>query len=372
MVVEQLQGLKERNFMRKNSLYRRIAMAMLAALLLTGCQRSSEAAGDAAEEPTVVLTSGFARNEVFKIESMSGMLPEIMVYLVNMQEQYESVYGKEIWQRDLNGTTLAESVKDTVLANLAQVKAMNLLAQKHNVTLDEMEKQFAKEAAKEYYESLNETEIAVMQVSEELLAQMYEEYALANKVYEYIIKDINPEISDDEARTITVDYILIKTYTTDGTGAKIEYSEEDKDEARALAEDILRQAKEEGSDFKELVLKYSEGDKGTYSFGKGETEEGFEQAAFNLATGEISNLVETPSGFYIIKCLSTFDKDQTSANKVKIVEEKREEVFGEEYDAFAQGLTRDINEKLWESISLVDDEEVTTQQFFNIYHEYFG
>lgn len=372
MVVEQLQGLKERNFMRKNSLYRRIAMAILAALLVTGCQRSGETTGEAAEEPTVVLTSGFARNEVFKIESMSGTLPEIMVYLVNMQEQYESVYGKEIWQRDLNGTTLAESVKDTVLANLAQVKAMNLLAQKHNVTLDEMEKQFAKEAAKEYYESLNETEIAVMQVDEELLAQMYEEYALANKVYEYIIKDINPEISDDEARTITVDYILIKTYTTDGTGAKIEYSEEDKQEARDLAEDILRQAKEEGSDFKELVLKYSEGDKGTYSFGKGETEEGFEQAAFNLATGEISNLVETLSGFYIIKCLSTFDKDQTSANKVKIVEEKREEVFGEEYDAFAQGLTRDINEKLWESISLVDDEEVTTRQFFNIYHDYFG
>ena len=66
------------------------------------------------------------------------------------------------------------------------------------------------------------------------------------------------------------------------------------------------------------------------------------------------------------------DKDQTSANKVKIVEEKREEVFGEEYDAFAQGLTRDINEKLWKSISLVDDGNVFTQQFFDIYHDYFG
>ena len=57
---------------------------------------------------------------------------------------------------------------------------------------------------------------------------------------------------------------------------------------------------------------------------------------------------------------------------VKIVEEKREEVFGEEYDAFAQGLTRDINEKLWKSISLVDDGNVSTQQFFDIYHDYFG
>ena len=141
--------------MRKNILYRlygRIAAGLiLTALFLTGCQHGSQTAQDTAEEPTVVLTGGFARNEVFKIESMSGTLPEIMVYLVNMQEQYESVYGKEIWQKDLNGTMMSESVKDTVLANLAQVKAMNLLAQKHNVTLDEMEKQFAKEAAEEYY-----------------------------------------------------------------------------------------------------------------------------------------------------------------------------------------------------------------------------
>ncbi len=369
MVVEQLQGLKERNFMRKNSLYRRIAMAILAALLVTGCQRSGETTGEAAEEPTVVLTSGFARNEVFKIESMSGTLPEIMVYLVNMQEQYESVYGKEIWQKDLNGTTMSESVKDTVLANLAQVKAMNLLAQKHNVTLDEMEKQFAKEAAKEYYESLNETEIAVMQVDEELLAQMYEEYALANKVYEYIIKDINPEISDDEARTITVDYILIKTYTTDGTGAKIEYSEEDKQEARDLAEDILRQAKEEGSDFKELVLKYSEGDKGTYSFGKRRKPRKASNRQPLTSQPEKSVIWwRHRPAFYIIKCLSTFYKDQTSANKVK----NRGRKSGKRFSAkntmpLHRGLRAISMKKLWESISLVDDEEVTTRQFFSIF-----
>ena len=28
---------------------------------------------------------------------------------------------------------------------------------------------------------------------------MYEEYALSGKVYDYLIADINPEISDDEA-----------------------------------------------------------------------------------------------------------------------------------------------------------------------------
>jgi len=68
--------------MRKNILYRlygRIAAGLiLTALFLTGCQHGSQTAQDTAEEPTVVLTGGFARNEVFKIESMSGTLPEII------------------------------------------------------------------------------------------------------------------------------------------------------------------------------------------------------------------------------------------------------------------------------------------------------
>lgn len=334
---------------------------------LAGCTRNVEEGA-----VKIVLTTGFQKGEVFRLESMTGTLPEFMVYLANMQNQYESVYGENISQMDLNGITLEDHMKEMVLANLVKIKAMNLLAQKYGVTLDAMEEQLAKEAAEEYVEHLTEDEVAVLGVNCELLTGMYQEYALANKVYEYIIKDINPEISDDEARTITVDYVLIKTYTTDGTGARIAYSEEDRAEAYALACEVLAQAKEETCDFKELVLKYSEGDKATYSFGKGETEPEFEEAAFELATDELSEIVETDSGYYIIKCLSTFDKEQTSMNKIKIVEEKKEEVFGEEYDAFAASLTKDLNEELWNSVKLLDHELVPEQDFFEIYDRYFG
>lgn len=345
----------------------RIAVACwVLSFLVTGCADSTQL-----RQTKVVLTAGFEKDEVFKLESASGTLPELMVYLVNMQNQYTSVYGRELLTQDMGDVTLEESIKENVLANLVKIKAMNLLAQKYGVTLDSMEVQLAGEAAEAYYGSLNEEERTVLCVTEELLTQMYAEYALANKVYEYIIKDINPEISDDEARTITVDYILIRTYTTDGTGARIEYSDEDRHEAYELACTIHAQAQEEECDFKELVLKYSEGDKGTYSFGKGETEPEFEEAAFRLATGELSDVIETESGYYIIKCISTYDKEQTSANKIKIVEEKKEEVFGEEYDTFAAGLTKDINQELWNSLKLPENERISTQNFFEIYHQYF-
>lgn len=346
--------------MRKKTVF----ILMLLLLLLSGCKNKGT-------DTKVVLTTGFDKNEIFRIENISCTLPEVMVFLTNTQNQYESVYGEEIWSTNLDGVTLEENVKETVLAQLAQIKTMNLLARQHGVTLDEEEKQKAAKAAEEYFSSLNETEIESMQITEKDIENLYLEYALADKVYEYIIKDINPEISDDEARTITVEHILFKTSVMDGTGKKIEYSESEKSETYQKAEKVLKLAREEDSDFEKLILEYSEDETGTYSFGKGEMEEAFEEAAFNLETGEISDIIETSHGYHIIKCISTFNREETDANKVKIVEKRKEEVFGQEYEAFVASLTRDLNEELWEEVSFIRDENVKTTDFFTIYNNYF-
>lgn len=331
---------------------------------LTGC-KSGDGIGT-----KVVLTTGFNKDEVFRIESSSCTLPEIMVYLTNIQNRYESVYGTEIWNTSVNGVTLEENVKDIALAQIARIKTMNLMAEKYQVQLDEEELARAENAARAYYGSLNETEIEKMGVTEKTIQDLYIEFALAQKVYQYTIKDINPEISDDEARTITVQHVLIKTYALDGTGKKIEYTENAKQDAYKEACEVLELAKN-GEDFDELIRKYSEDDKSTYSFGKGEMDPAFETAAFNLGTDEISDIVETEYGYHIIKCLTTFDRDETDANKIKIVEQRREEAFGQEYDAYVATLTRNLNEELWDSVGFIHDENVTTQSFLEVYSEYF-
>lgn len=340
-------------------------LCCLLSLTMPGCGKKE---GDV----KLVLTTGFKKDEIFRIETMSCTLPEVMVYLTNTQDQYESVYGEEIWKTHLDGVTLEESIKETVLAQLAQIKTMNLLAQQHGVSLEDGEREKAREAAGIYFGSLNETEREAMQVNEEIIEQLYGELALANKVYEFIIKDINPEISDDEARSITIQDILIKTYSQDGAGKRIAYEETAREDAYERAREILLLAREEENDFESLVLQYSEGEKGTYSFGKGEVEEDFENAAFNLETGEISGVVETEDGFHIIKCISTFNREETDANKVKIVEKRREEVFGQEYDAFVDSLTRTLNEELWNSVAFLEDDAIVTRDFFDIYYQIFA
>ena len=347
--------------MRKSKKYLLLLFCML--LFLTGC-------GSKEESKKIVLTNGFDKNEIFRIETASCILPEVKVYLTNTKNQYENIYGSQIWETKLGSTTLEENVKETVLAELAQIKVMNLLAEKYEVTLSEEEKELAAQAAGEYFQSLSEAEVAALEVTEELIFDMYEEYAVADKVYRYIIKDINPEISDDEARTITIEHILIKTYSLDNSGKRIPYEEAEKEEAYEKAQEALRAA-QEGEEFSGLVSKYNEDNKSIYSFGKGETETAFEKAAFNLGTDEISDIVETEYGYHIIKCISTFNREETDANKIKIVEQRRKEVFSQEYDAFADSLTRNLNSELWESVELLHDEQVTTTGFFKIYDTWF-
>lgn len=350
---------------KKMRSWRKIAAAGVLVLmlgLLTSCS------GDGTK---VVFTTGFGKNEVFRIGSASCTVPELMVYLTTTQNQYESVYGAEVWDVSLDGVTLEENVKETVLAKIAQIKTMYLLAEEKQVALESAEEEKISQAAEEYFASLSDREKELMGVDEATVRKLYTEYALANKVYVDIIQDVNPEISDDEARTIVVQHILLRTSTVDGAGNRADYNTDLKQAVYEKACEIRELAVSGEQDFVELASKYSEDSTITYSFGKGEMDAAFEEAAFRLETGEISQVIETNAGYHIIMCISTFDREQTDLNKLEIVEERRREVFGEEYDAFVETLVRQLNTKLWEEIRLIHDEEVDTTNFFEVYSKYF-
>ncbi len=88
---------------------------------------------------------------------------------------------------------------------------------------------------------------------------------------------------------------------------------EGKDEkaVQALAEDVLKNAKAPGADFAALAKQYSEDDSNNMNggdldyFGRGRMVPEFDQAAFAMKTGEISNLVKTSFGFHIIKVVDS-------------------------------------------------------------------
>ena len=57
------------------------------------------------------------------------VLPEVMVYLNEHADQYESVYGSQIWNASDGQLSLEQEEREQVLTQLARIKVMNLLAQ---------------------------------------------------------------------------------------------------------------------------------------------------------------------------------------------------------------------------------------------------
>lgn len=110
------------------------------------------------------------------------------------------------------------------------------------------------------------------------------------------------DIPDPSAPTeISASHILIPW-----KGSERSEATRSKDEAKALAEEVLAKAKAPDADFAALAREYSEGPTGPNggdlgSFGKGAMHPAFEAAAFALQVGDVSDLVETSFGYHVIK-----------------------------------------------------------------------
>jgi peptidyl-prolyl cis-trans isomerase D len=99
----------------------------------------------------------------------------------------------------------------------------------------------------------------------------------------------------------------------------------DKDAAavRTQIDAILKEAKAPGADFAALARKYSEDDASKASggdlgfFGRGSMVKPFEDAAFAMAPGQISEVVQTDFGFHVIKLLEKRAAGQRPFAEVK-------------------------------------------------------
>ncbi|MCR5279512.1 MAG: peptidylprolyl isomerase [Lachnospiraceae bacterium] len=309
-------------------------LAVFLCLLQAGCAKRE-----------YVITTAFSGDEIMRINSKSSFMPEMMLYLTNMQNEYENVYGQELWDQNVPETPLDVRLKEMVLAKLAQVKVMNLMAEEYGLTLSDEDRALAESAAKTYFESLNDKEKELMGITEEVVVNAYSEICLAGRLYEYVIKDVNPEISDDESRIVTVWHIKVKD--------------------RETAKEALNLIESGEESFEAVAAKYSEDSEFSYTFGRGEMPPVIEEAAFSLDKDAVSGIIETETGFHILKCVSDFDVEMTQLNKETILKNERKRVFDETYESFLPGLTKILNRKLVDSIELIHDPEVTTASFFD-------
>lgn len=325
---------------------RRGLLVLLACVLLTGCMTGC----GLWKNTRIVLTTGLSGDQLFKVGKSVCTLPEAMIYVMDYKQQYESAYGVEMWEHDFGGETLEEYVKGNIIAQLAYIKAVTLLAKEQKVTLSDTEEEQVAEAASEYYDALNEEQIAYMKVEKSDVEALYTAHVLSEKVYSEITKDVNTEVSDDEARIIVVQQIRLDSL----------------DNAN-----IVKARLEEGKDFGTVAAAYNQDTQTTVTLARGEKEAAYEEAAYALENDQISDVIETSDGYYILKCVNNFDRDATESNKETLVKKRRDEKFREVYEAMMADTPSEFNKHKWSKVHFADYSGDAAPNFMTIYSKYF-
>ncbi|HYX70151.1 MAG TPA: peptidylprolyl isomerase, partial [Terriglobales bacterium] len=142
--------------------------------------------------------------------------------------------------------------------------------------------------------------------------------------------------------------------------------------ARAKAEDVLRQLKA-GADFATLAKKYSEDEASKDNGGslgwmeRGRTSAEFDQAAFSLAKGQLSDVVRDPVGFHILRV-----DDKQSAHiqnldevKAQIEPQVKDEKASRAADSLVTALQNELRTMSLEQAAAKHGLPVVTSDYFS-------
>ncbi|MCI8717525.1 MAG: peptidylprolyl isomerase [Lachnospiraceae bacterium] len=336
---------------------KRIAICIIIICILSGCNKD------------IKITTGLSKNEIFKISGEPEELAEIMLVLMNEKNKYETHLGADIWTRAFEDTNLEAEIKDKVKNQMIELCAISLMAENEDIRLNDSEKDTLEQAAAQYFGSLSDIEKELLDVTEEDVFHLYQKMYLTDKYFDSVTKE-DREISDEEAKVIEVMYIYFQTGNRDIYGNVTRYDEERITQIREKAQSVLDRVNQ-GEDFQSLAASESDDTEYKSVFGRGVMEENFETAAFGLTDGQISNLVETEDGYYIIKCIHDYLEMETAENKKNLEDKYKADKFKEIYEPFLEKQTLEFNNKVWQEISIQEYSECVSTDLYDVYNACF-
>ena len=235
---------------------------------------------------------------------MSDLKGRSMQFLAEMKRRNQLVDEDNIHK--IEKEILNEMIEERLMLQFANNNNIKISDEDIKIAIEDVKKQnnFTDEMLEK---ALKNDKVTINDYRERLKEQM-----ITSKVINYEVKS-NIHIEENEIKKYYEEH-RDEFKTPEEVRVRhmvFMYSEEERDSSkeeviRKKAADILNKIRE-GEDFAKLASIYSEdlsaksgGDLGYFSRGK--MIKDFEDAAFILKKGEVSDVIRTPYGFHIIKC----------------------------------------------------------------------
>lgn len=298
----------------------------------------------------VYFTKGLGNSIALEVKDNQASKMEVDILSADVKKQYEAIFGENIWNKNIDETTFEEHAKEQIKSKLTRVNCMLVLAKERGVVLDRTQTANVDKAAEEYVSGLTSEQISLMDITPDKVKKMFESFAIAQRLYDDISVQNTVEVSADQARVIRIQYIVSDSQTQINEAvSKLNSGESFSNVAIEI----------NGKDTQyECELKRNEMDKA------------FEDTAYNLKSGEVSEVINCQDKYYIIKCVSDNEKAKTEANKNAIIESQRLDSFNKMFESYEASLYVYYNDDIWKNLS-VSKAASTSVSFEDIFNSYF-
>lgn len=289
---------------------------------------------------------------VFKIGKETCSMTEAKILLVNYQNQYRDVYGVDLWKATGDDNQeLEDYIKDLTISQLAEIYMMSYIGKDQELELSEEEAAHVEAAAAAYYHSLNETEIEYFGASEKDIQKFYEHYAMARKVFTALTENVEQEVSDDEARVMSV----MQIYATTEDYINIAYKK-----------------LQGGSEFSAVAAAYNQAESTNVTVDRLSVPAEAQDAVFGLSNGEYTSVIETSDGFYIYYCVNNFEEELTEKNKEAVLAQRMADAVNTTYDTYTASTDSKLYSERWDDVRVNADEALSTMSLFDVFEEHCG
>lgn len=303
---------------------------------------------------------------------------EISMGVANFMAQYQaaqtdmyflSYYGEDMWNTDSgDGTTMTDSVKESVMGNLEEYYLMDAHTGDYGVELSEEEKQAITDAAAKFLADNSKEALERMGATQETVEEMLRLYKIQSKMRSAIQEEIDTNVSDEECQQKTFSYVRFDKTTTAQTAADDESAADDAEtetDNKVTAEQFLKSAKDD----LEAAAEAEEYTVLQCSYGAGDLEEDDNttsmdvevlKAADKLKNGQTADkVIATDNNYYIIRMDSTDDKEAAKTKKESILTQRRNDKYSETVESYKEASEWKVNESEWKKVNF---DELYTQK----------
>ena len=360
---------------------KKIALGCLAGVLavtgLTGC--SSKIDGT----KTVVTVDG----EAVPLGVVSFLTRYQQAQTQAMYEMYFGGADPKMWDNVMDedsGETYGESARSDVLD---QVELMYLLKAKsgdYDVEITKKEQKKIAEAAENFIAANSEETLADLGVTQSDMETVLELQTYEKKMYDPIVKDVDTEVSDEEAQQTSVTYVEVSTAeeaeeggeeVSESANEDAEKEEESSPEEKAqkILDEVLATADADMDAIAKDVDESLSAVETHFTTNPPEKEDdedessvsdtvpqAVQDAAGKLSDGEIAGeLIEGEDAYYVVRLDKAFDEEETENEKESIVDQRKQDLYEKTTEEWKDGADIQVDKKVLKSLKVTSNLKFT-------------